>query len=245
MILVIFFLLLYNTITKKMSDCGSCIIKELNSLNKLTPEELREITEQKKTYSFKKGDVIFEEGTKLKGIFCLRNGKCKVTKLAPNGNEQIVRFIQKGEMVGHRSIISDTTAHLTVTALEDMEACFIPKTVIYKNFSENKDFTYTLTKSICDDLDNANLSIANLAQKTVKERLADSLLFFHKAFGEDIDGYINIKLSREEIANSIGTATESSIRILSNFKKEGIIEVKGKRIKILNKTELEHISLGY
>jgi CRP-like cAMP-binding protein len=228
-----------------MSDCNSCIVKELNSLNKLSSEELREISNQKKTLSFKKGETIFEEGTKLKGIFCLRNGKCKVTKLAPNGNEQIVRFIQKGEMIGHRSIISDTAAHLTVTALEDMEACFIPKSIINKSFSDNKDFTFNLTKSICDDLDKANLSIANLAQKTVKERLADSLLFFHKTFGVDEDGFLNIRLSREEIANSIGTATESSIRILSSFKKEGIVEIKGKKIKILDKEKLEHISVGY
>jgi len=228
-----------------MSNCNSCIIKELNSLNKLDSDDLKEITNQKKTFSFKKGDTIFEEGTKLKGIFCLRNGKCKVTKLAPNGNEQIVRFIQKGEMIGHRSIISNTAAHLTVTALEDMEACFIPKSIIDKSFSKNKDFTYDITKSICNDLDKANLSIANLAQKTVKERLADSLLFFLKTFGIDQEGFLNIKLSREEIANSIGTATESSIRILSNFKKDGIIEVKGKRIKILDKEKLEHISIGY
>ncbi len=228
-----------------MPDCNNCIVKELNSLNKLGTDELRQITDQKKTLSFKKGDTIFEEGTKLKGIFCLRNGKCKVTKLAPNGNEQIVRFIQKGEMIGHRSIISDTSAHLTVTALEDMEACFIPKSIINKSFSENKDFTYDITRSICADLDNANLSIANLAQKTVKERLADSLLFFLKTFGVDQDGFLNIKLSREEIANSIGTATESSIRILSGFKKDGIIEVKGKKIKIIDKEKLEHISIGY
>ncbi|HFS66774.1 MAG TPA: Crp/Fnr family transcriptional regulator [Flavobacteriia bacterium] len=228
-----------------MPNCNSCIIRELNSLNKLNTQELKDVSNHKQTLTFKKGETIFEEGTKLKGIFCLRNGKCKVTKLAPNGNEQIVRFIQKGEMIGHRSIISDTAAHLTVTALEDMEACFIPKSLINKNFSNNKEFTYDITKSICTDLDNANISIANLAQKSVKERLADSLLFFLKTFGLEEEGYLNIKLSREEIANSIGTATESSIRILSNFKKEGIIEVKGKRIKILDKEKLEHISLGY
>ncbi len=228
-----------------MTNCNRCIIKELNSLNKLSTDELQDISDKKATISFKKGDTIFEEGTKLKGVFCLRNGKCKVTKLAPNGNEQIVRFIQKGEMIGHRSILSDTAAHLTVTALEDMEACYIPKSIINKSFIENKDFSFDITRSICTDLDNANLSIANLAQKTVKERLADSLLFFLKTFGTDADGFLNIKLSREEIANSIGTATESSIRILSQFKKENLIEVKGKRIKIIDKNTLEHISIGY
>ncbi len=227
-----------------MANCNRCIIKELNSLNKLSEEELQEISDKKTTISFKKGEAIFEEGTKLNGVFCLRNGKCKVSKLSPNGNEQIVRFIQKGEMIGHRSVISDTSAHLTVTALEDMEACYIPKSIINKSFITNPDFSFNITRSICTDLDNANLSIANLAQKTVKERLADSLLFFLKTFGTDNDGFLNINLSREEIANSIGTATESSIRVLSQFKKEELIEVKGKKIKIINKTALEHISIG-
>ena len=228
-----------------MSNCNNCIIKELNSFKVLTEKELVELTRLKTIMSFKKGEIIFEEGTHLKGVFCLRKGKCKVTKLSPNGNEQIIRFIQKGELIGHRSILSETTTHLTVTALEDMEACFIPKNQVYNNFKNNSEFSLDITKSLCEDLDNANLSIANMAQKNVKERLADSLLFFDKIFGIDDEGYLNIKLSREEIANSIGTATESSIRLLSQFKKDGLIEIKGKKIKIINKTKLQHITEGY
>ena len=228
-----------------MSKCESCIIRQLNSLKVLSEDELSSITSHKTTLSFKKGDIIFEEGSHLNGVFCLRNGKCKVTKLSPNGNEQIVRFIQKGELIGHRSVISETTAHLTVTALEDMEACFIPKKDIYDNFKNNADFSLDITKSICSDLDNANISIANMAQKNVKERLADSLLFFLKTFGVDEEGYLNINLSREEIANSIGTATESSIRLLSQFKKEGLIEIKGKKIKVIDTVKLKHITEGY
>lgn len=228
-----------------MSNCNQCIIKELNALNVLSDDELSEISRKKTALTFKKGTVIFEEGTKLNGVFCLRNGKCKVTKLSPNGNDQIVRFIQRGELVGHRSILSSSAAHLTVTALEDMEACYIPKEEIVDKFKNNPDFSFNITKSICTDLDNANISIANMAQKNVRERLADSLLFFEKTFGVDNDGFLNISLSREEIANSIGTATESSIRLLSQLKKEKLIELKGKKIKILNKTKLQHITDGF
>lgn len=228
-----------------MSGCNQCIIKELNALKVLSDEELTEISREKTSFRFKKGDIIFEEGTKLNGVFCLRNGKCKVTKLSPNGNEQIVRFVQRGELVGHRSVLSSSSAHLTVTALEDMDACYIPKDEIYSKFKNNTDFSFNITKSICTDLDNANVSIANMAQKSVKERLADSLLFFEKTFGVDKDGYLNILLSREEIANSIGTATESSIRLLSQFKKDKLIELKGKRIKILEKKKLQNITDGY
>lgn len=228
-----------------MPNCNNCIIRELNSLKVLTTDELAQLSKKKTTLFFKKGEILFEEGSHLNGVFCLRNGKCKVTKLSPNGKEQIVRFIKKGEMIGQRSVISGSTAHLTVTALEDMEACYIPKDEIKTNFKNNNAFSLDITKSICTDLDNANISIANMAQKSVKERLAETLLLFDRTFGEDKDGYLNIILSREEIANVIGTATESSIRLLSQFKKEELIELKGKKIRILNKTKIQHITEGY
>ncbi len=228
-----------------MARCENCSIRNANSLRVLSEEELANISNKKTVMSFKKGDILFEEGNYLNGVFCLRNGKCKVTKLSPNGKDQIIRFIKKGELVGERSVLSGSTAHLTVTALEDMEACFIPKEEIELSFKKNTDFSIDITRAICADLDNANISIANLAQKNVKERLADTLLLFDRTFGVDEDGFLNIKLSREEIANAIGTATESSIRLLSQFKKEGLIELKGKKIKLLEKVKLQHITEGY
>ena len=228
-----------------MARCESCAIRNANSMRALSEEDLINISNKKTVMSFKKGDILFEEGNHLNGVFCLRNGKCKVTKLSPNGKDQIIRFIKKGELIGERSVLSGSTAHLTVTALEDMEACFIPKDEIEQSFRKNTDFSLDITRAICSDLDNANISIANLAQKNVKERLADTLLLFDRTFGVDEDGFLNIKLSREEIANAIGTATESSIRLLSQFKKDSLIELKGKKIKLLNKTKLQHITEGY
>ncbi len=84
-----------------------------------------------------------------------------------------------------------------------------------------------------------------MAQKSVKERLADVLLQLYRIFGSDSEGFIDIKLTREEMANTIGTATESAIRLLSSFKAEGLLEVKGRRIKILDKDALERESQGY
>ena len=228
-----------------MLKCENCPIKNANSLRTLTHEELNNISNNKTVMSFKKGDILFKEGAHLSGVFCLRNGKCKVTKLSPNGKDQIIRFIKKGELVGERSVLSGSTAHLTVTALEDMEACFIPKEEIELSFKNNTNFSLDITKAICSDLDNANISIANLAQKNVKERLADTLLLFDRTFGVDDEGFLNIKLSREEIANAIGTATESCIRLLSQFKKDKLVELKGKKIKLINTVKLQHITEGY
>jgi CRP-like cAMP-binding protein len=186
----------------------------------LSEEDLSNISNKKTVMVFKKGDILFEEGAHLNGVFCLRNGKCKVTKLSPNGKDQIIRFIKKGELIGERSVLSGSTAHLTVTALEDMEACFIPKDEIEKSFRNNTDFSLDITRAICSDLDNANISIANLAQKNVKERLADTLLLFDRTFGVDDEGFLNIKLSREEIANAIGTATHTRILLYLDLKKK-------------------------
>ncbi len=227
------------------TECEKCVIRDMNSLNCASADELKDISRKKTTLHFQKGEVIFSEGSTLRGIYCLHNGKCKLTKLAPNGKEQIVRFIRKGELVGHRSIISNSVAHLTVTALEDMDVCFIPKQEIMEVFRNNPDFSLNMTKSLAEDLDEANAAIANMAQKNVRERLAESLLFFEKIFGVDKEGYISVTLTREEIANAIGTATESTIRLLSEFKKEGYISLSGKRIRIEDKVKLQHLTEGY
>lgn len=226
-------------------SCQLCVIRDLNALNSVPSEELTKINERKQSLHFKRGEHVFNEGKSLKGVYCLRNGNCKLTKLAPNGKEQIVRFIQKGELVGYRSVISNSVAHLTVTAMEDMDVCFIPKNEILDLFRKNTEFSNEITRALCDDLDEANASIANMAQKNVRERLAESLIFFEKIFGQDNEGYIAVTLTREEIANAVGTATESTIRLLSEFKKEGHITLKGKRIRLDNKTKLEHISEGF
>ena len=227
------------------TECEKCVIRDLNSLQSVQGDELEGVTKAKTTLHIKKGEVIFSEGASLKGVYCLRNGKCKVTKLAPNGKEQIVRFISKGELVGHRSVISNSVAHLTVTALEEMDVCFIPKHEILELFKKNSEFSMGITKSLAEDLDEANASIANMAQKNVRERLAESLLFFEKIFGVDNEGFIAVSLTREEIANAIGTATESTIRLLSGFKKEGYILLSGKKIKLMNKIKLQHLTEGY
>jgi CRP-like cAMP-binding protein len=226
-------------------ECEKCVIRDLNSLSSVSANELQAIARKKSTLHVQKGEVIFSEGTSLRGVYCLRNGKCKLTKLAPNGKEQIVRFIRKGELVGHRSVISNSVAHLTVTALEEMDVCFIPKNEILELFKNNTEFSMEITRSLAEDLDEANSSIANMAQKNVRERLAESLLFFERIFGIDNDGYISVTLTREEIANAIGTATESTIRLLSEFKKEGYISLSGKRIRIENKVKLQHLTEGY
>ncbi|WP_296145266.1 Crp/Fnr family transcriptional regulator [uncultured Flavobacterium sp.] len=222
-----------------MSKCEQCIVREFSSLKALNKDELLKIANCKSSYTIKKGEPIFEEGENVNGIFCVKDGVCKLSKLSPNGKDQIVKLVSKGELLGQRSMISDEPVNLSAIALEDMEVCFIPKSEIMGLFTQNNNFSMNVMKAICGDLKEADDHMVNMAQKTVKERLAETLLYLKDTFGTNDDQSLKTQLSREELASMIGTATESCIRLLSDFNKNGLIEIKGKKIYLKDISKLK------
>ena len=226
----------------KMSKCEQCIVREFSSLKALKKDELLKIADCKTSYTIKKGDTIFNEGEQVNGIFCIKDGVCKLSKLSQNGKEQIVKLITKGELLGQRSMISDEAVNLSAVALEDMEVCFIPKADIMGFFDENNHFSMNVMKSICGDLKESEGHTVSMAQKTVKERLAETLLYLETSFGKNEDGSLHIQLSRDELAGMIGTATESCIRLLSEFKKLNLIALSGKSITIIDSAKLKKLA---
>jgi CRP-like cAMP-binding protein len=228
-----------------MSKCGQCIIKRFNPLKCLTHDELEKFSDHKTTLFIKKGENLMTEGNAINGLYCIRDGKGKLTKLNTNGKEQIIKFVKGGDILGQRSILSDEPVGLNATALEDMHVCFIPKQDILDTIKENGPFSLNIMKVISHQLNEANTLVSQMAQKPVKERLAETLISLEDIFGIDSEGCIDVTLTREEIANTIGTATESAIRLLSNLKKEGIINLINKKIKIIDKNALKNMSEGY
>jgi len=213
-----------------MSKCEQCIVREFSSLKALNKDELIKLAECKTSRLVKKGEVIFEEGENVNGIFCVKDGVCKLTKLSANGKDHIVKLVTKGELLGQRSMISDEPVNLTAIALEDMQVCFVPKNEIMGFFDKNNQFSMNVMRNICGDLKESDSQMVNMAQKTVKERLAETLLYLQDTFGKNEDDTLKIQLTRDELASMIGTATESCIRLLSDFNKSGLIEIKGKKI---------------
>ena len=218
-----------------MGKCEQCIVREFSAIKTLNKDELLRIADCKTSYSIKKGETVFNEGDALNGIYCIKDGVCKLSKLSDNGKDQIVKLVKKGELLGQRSLISEESTNLSAIAIEDMQVCFIPKQEILQFFNENNQFSLNMMKSVCGDLKDADDNMVNLAQKTVKQRLAEVLIKLETDFGKHEDGTLKIQLSREEIAGMIGTATESCIRLLSEFNKEGWISLQGKKIIITNK----------
>jgi CRP-like cAMP-binding protein len=224
-----------------MSNCDQCIVRQFSSLKALRKEELIKMANCKTSYTIKKGEPLFEEGETVNGVYCVKEGVCKMTKLSDNGKDQIVKLAKPGELLGQRSFISEEAVNLSAIALEDMEVCFIPKTEIMGFFNENNQFSMNMMKAICGDLKDSDDHMVNMAQKTVKQRLAETLVYLEENFGINEDKSLRLQLSREELAGMIGTATESCIRLLSEFKKLGMIELTGKKITLKERVSLKKI----
>lgn len=227
-----------------MSKCEQCIVRQFSSLKALGKDELLKMAECKTSFTIKKGEHIFEEGDIANGIFCFKDGVCKLSKLSSNGKDQIVKLVKPGELLGQRSMISEEPANLSAVALEDMEVCFIPKSEILQFFNQNNQFSMNIMKSICGDLKEADEHMVDMAQKSVKERLTSTLIYLEDTFGTNTDGSLRLQLSREELAGMIGTATESCIRMLSELNKSGLINLVGKHIQITDKNKLRRLAEG-
>lgn len=189
--------------------------------------------------SFKKGQIIFSEGGHPLGLFCVNDGKVKLEHSGIDGKEQIVRMAKGGDVLGYRALLSSERYNASAVALDDTEICFIPKDAFFNVLKNNPQLSLEIIKMLSTELRKAEQTITDIAQKPVRERMAEALLFLKETYGFEADNAtIDVVLSREDIANLVGTATETAIRLLSEFKKDGIVESVGKKIKILDNNKL-------
>ena len=211
----------------------------------LTTEETDILNFEKDFRHYKRGDILYQEGNRISGFFCINQGIIKVFKTGFDGKEQIIRFAKKGDIIAYRSVLSNEPACTSAKVIEDCQVCFIPSEILISFIKTNSTFALDLIRLACHELGEANSFITDIAQKTVRERLAEVLLFLVNEFGLDNDRYLKISLTREELANIVGTATESVIRLLSEFKADKLVELNGRKIRILNSKGLQKISNVY
>lgn len=200
-----------------------------------------------KTYNYyKKGQSIFCEGRRPRGVFCLHSGKIKIHKCGINGKEQIVRFVMPGELLGIRSLISRTNYAATATTLENSVICFISKRNFCALLEKYPEVNNCLMMLLGQMLEEAENKMTSLAQKQVRERLAESLLSINNVFNTNSKIAISknhaICLSRDDLANIVGTATETVIRLLSEFKDDKLISADGRTITLLDIRGLKKVA---
>jgi CRP-like cAMP-binding protein len=208
----------------------------------LTREEADIINFEKEFRQFRRGDILYKEGSRISGFYCIHSGIIKVFKTGLDGKEQIIRFAKPGEIIAYRSVLSNEVACTSAKVIDDCQVCFIPSEILISLVKSNPTYALEILKLACHELGEANSFITDIAQKTVRERLAEILLLLLNDFCIDEQNYLKISLTREELANIVGTATESVIRLLSEFKTDKLVELNGRKIKILNQKGLEKIS---
>ena len=223
-------------------SCDSCTIRTHPLFRHLVEQELQEIMLNKITETYKRGSIIYQEGNRMKGFCCVQSGIIKIYQTGFDGKEQIIRFAKPGDIIGYRSVVSNEPACTTTEVIEEAVLCHIPTEILLNLVKTNGNFAVELMKLTCKELGEANSYITDIAQKTVKERVAEILIHLEDEFGQDSQGVLNISLTREELSNIVGTATESIIRLLSEFKSLGYIEINGRKIKILDRPGLKYIA---
>jgi CRP-like cAMP-binding protein len=222
-------------------DCRACFAKSFNCFAKLPVEDQEYINSYKSSTLNKRGQVIFHEGRIPQGVYCLNEGKVKVFRQGNDGKEQVVRIVTPFSFFGLRALISGWTYSTSALTLEDSVICMIPKRAFLKVVLKHPEVSHCLMVFLSSMLEDAESKLMSLAQKPIRERLAETLVTLHDVFNKNDEGnYIN--LSRTDIANIVGTANECVIRLLSEFKEEGLIFVNGRKISILDLTSLKKIA---
>lgn len=217
------------------SSCHNCKQNSKSIFCALKADELEIVNQAKRCRVYQKGEVIFQEGAGPKGIYCIERGKVKVSQLGLDGKDQILHLAKDGDVMGYRATLSGDLFSCSATAIEKSNICFVPKDVFINLVGSNSKLALEIIHLFSSELKKIETNLTKITQRPVKERIAQSLLLLKNKYGLEVDGStINITVKREEIANLAGTTRETATRVLYHFQDEKIIELIGKKIKILN-----------
>jgi len=224
-------------------QCQHCEARHKSIFCDLAEEDLDELQYAKGCTTYKRGQIIFSEQGWPLGLYCINTGKVKLSQSGVDGKDQIVRLAKDGDTLGYRALLSGDRYVNSAVALDDSSVCFIPKEVFFKLIEKNANLSLQIMRMLGENLKSAQQRITDMAQKPVRERLAEALLFLKETYGFEEDGLtLNVPVSREDLANMAGTATETTIRLLSDYKQEGILELPGRKIKVINLPKLVKVA---
>ncbi|TBO41816.1 Crp/Fnr family transcriptional regulator [Pedobacter kyonggii] len=224
---------------KKNNNCDlkTCFMCQL-TLKEWHPA----IESHKRNFIAKKGEVIIKEGDQVSGVYFVTSGNVKVHKQWGD-KELILRFANDGAIIGHRGISSSISTYpISATALETTKLCFVDIDFFKTTIKVNQEFAYGLLMFYADELHASEKKMRNLALMSVKGRLAVAILGLRDQFGLDDEGFLNLALSRQDLAAFTGATYETVFRTMNELLAEKLIIVKGKQIGILNEAGLTDLS---
>ena len=218
--------------------------KSSSVLTNLPKAELDMLFTNTNEYIYAKGQLLFREGAHPMGIYFIGDGKVKKYKFDKEGREQIIYVANTGELVGYHALLAEERYPDSASTLEDSRIVFIPKENFLKVLNVSDVLSQRLLKTLSHEFSVFANSLALFAQRSVRERFAMQLLLMREKYKQNfIPGMeVEINMSREDLASLVGTVRENIVRILKEFKAEGILETKGRRIIIKDARRLLNIA---
>jgi len=213
--------------------------KNVEGLNKFFDDvkkldELKNLSSQRRIKHFKKKELVFSEGNQPNYLYFLSRGKIKTFKAHEYGKEFITTLYKDGDFLGYTALLENQPYTDSAEALEECEVVLIPKEDFFALIYNNMEVMKAFVKLLSDNILEKEKQLVNLAYSTVRKRVAEALVLLYERYSRESDQNFSISLSREDLANIVGTATESLIRTLSDFKEEKLVEIRGSNITILN-----------
>ncbi len=229
----------------KNSVKGLQPIDEMSNIwSALTHEERIYLRENTKYQEFRKNELIYCEGEIPENLYCVISGKIKIFKNGIGSRQQILRFVKEGENFAYRAYFAGGKYVTSASALESVKAYAVPLTVIRQILESNNRLAMTFIANLSADLGDIDSRIVSLTQKHIRGRLAEALVILLDTYGIDPDTkYLKGSLSREDLAGFANMTASNAIRTLAAFDTEEIIQLDGKKIKILNESSLRKVSI--
>lgn len=226
--------LLKKEFSKNMEGIGT-FLNEVKGI-----EALKELSEEREIRTYKKHDDIYREGNYPKGIYFINKGKVKIYLTNESGKELITELHKEGDFFGYTALLQDEKYSTTATAFDDSEVYMISKdnffSLLYKNAHVSKKFIEMLSNNLSEN----EKQLVRLAYNSVRKRVAEALVKLSDKYKKEEDKF-SMKISREDLANMVGTATETLIRTLADFKAEKSIDISGGTITILDYHKLVNL----
>lgn len=201
-------------------------------------ETLKKLSEERDVRTYKKKDHIYQEGNYPKGIYFINKGKVKTYQSSESGKELITALHKEGDFFGYLSLLQDEKYTNSATALEDSEIYMLPKDDFFALLYKNAEVSRKFIEMLSNNLQENETQLVKLAYNSVRKRVAEALVKLSDKYKKEGDQKFSMNVSREDLANLVGTATETVIRTLSDFKDEKYIEIAGSTITILNYEKL-------
>lgn len=202
-------------------------------------QELKNLSNKAKVKTYKKKDLIYIEGSIPNYLYLLQTGKVKTFRAHEHGKELIISLLKDGDFFGYTTLLDDTPYNESAEALDEATIILIPKDDFYALLNNNHGVMKRFVKLLSNEIQDKEEQLLKMAYSSVKKRVAEALLKLQKQYQKNAKDAFSIAISRDDLANIVGTATESLIRTLSDFKAEKLVEIKGSNITIINTKALE------